>query len=539
MIQAFLDAKAADRPVWIADVRQAAEAGRHSARVSARLLRSDGSTVDFLIPVPQWETPEEQGFAWEYLRASIFNILAAHGGQALQLLYDWNIYTAGLVRMLPGAFQVIEYRRSGYGKTVSVANRIDRACGGRGEFHIIYTTQRPIFPPPERHAETGGVCLAQRLKAAAEKAETGLLCGVDVGGTDVKLALAKDGKLLCVRVLDWDPSRSPTAEGIVEPLVNFIRGAIEDAAPGEKPEAMGVSFPDVVVRDRIVGGETPKTKGMREHAADYEAEFAKLTNLKDTLAELCAPGATVRIINDGHMAAFTAAMEMAHGGREGELDKGVIAHTLGTDLGTGWLSPDGSIPEGPMELYDLLLDLGSGPSQALDSADLRSTRNENSGLPGARRYMGQAAAFRLAWELDPSLLDGFIVQEGDTVRISAEPDMRKPCLAHLMARAEEGHPAAREIFRRIGTHLGQVCREEQWLLHPAADTRFLFGRFVKSPVCFRLLQEGCASVAPDIYLEPADEGLANTPLMRALAQMGSGAVAQYGQAVGALYYALY
>ena len=538
MIETFLDAAARDEPVWIADVRAAAEAEADTAHVSVRLLRPGGGTVDFSIPIPRTETAEGQELVWEYLRATVFNILAVHGGQALQFLYDWDMYTGSLVRMLPRAFQVIERRRSGYGKAVSVANRIDRALGGR-EFDIIYTYAKPLFPAPEPRAAIDGGNLAKRLTEAAARADQGLYCGVDVGGTDIKLVLARDGELLDVRVLDWDPSQSPTAEGIIEPLIAFIRGALDDAAPGQKPDGMGVSFPDVVIRDRIVGGESPKTRGMRENAADYEAEFGKLTDLKDTLAALCAPGAPVHIINDGHMAAFTAAIEMAHGGREGELSRGVIAHTLGTDLGTGWLEPDGSVLQGPMELYDLLLDLGSVPSRALDSADLRSTCNENSGLPGARRYMGQAAAFRLAWALDKSLLDGFTVREGESVRICAQPDMRKPCLAHLMQKAEEGHPAAREVFRRIGMHLGQVCREEDWLLRPGTNTRWLFGRFVKSPVCFELLREGCASVAPHLRLEAADEGLANTPIMKALARQGAGAVAQYGQAVGALYYALF
>ena len=80
---------------------------------------------------------------------------------------------------------------------------------------------------------------------------------------------------------------------------------------------------------------------------------------------------------------------------------GVIAHSLGTDLGTGWLLPDGTIPPIPLEMYDLLLDLGSFPAAALPTEDLRSTRNENSGMAGLRRYLGQAAAYRLAWELEP------------------------------------------------------------------------------------------------------------------------------------------
>ena len=537
MIQSWLDAAAWDEPVWIADVRQAAGEDQDSLPLTVRLLGFDGGTRDFAIPVPRWETGEGRDFAWEYLRAAVFNILAVHSGRRAQFFYDkGNDGLRGLIERLPAAFQINEGQRNGYGKTINVADRLCRSFGGGAFAFDLAGTDLPV---PEPCARKEGADLAKRLKEAAERAERGLFCGVDVGGTDVKLALARDGKLLDVRVLDWDPSRSPAAEGIIRPLMTFIRSALNDAAPGKRPDGLGVSFPDVVIRDRIVGGETPKTKRMRERAEDYEAAFAKLTSLKDTIAALCAPGAPVHIINDGHMAAFTAAMEMAHGDREGEFSRGVIAHTLGTDLGTGWLEPDGSVPEGPMELYDLLLDLGSVPSRALDSVDLRAVRNENSGLPGARRYMGQAAAFRLAWALDKSLLDGFAVREGESVRIRAWPNMRKPCLAHLMQKAEEGHPAAREVFRRIGMHLGQVCREEDWLLRPGTDTRWLFGRFVKSPACFDLLREGCASAAPHIRLEAADEGLANTPIMRALARQGAGAVAQYGQAVGALYYALF
>lgn len=231
-------------------------------------------------------------------------------------------------------------------------------------------------------------------------------------------------------------------------------------------------------------------------------------------------------------------MEIATSGQD-DLAGGIIAHTLGTDLGTGWLDADGSIPEAPMELYDLLLDLGSLPSRMLSPEDLRSVRNENSGLPGARRYMGQAAAFRLAAQLSPSLLRGYVRQEGEVMRIPTAPeDMRKPCLEHLMALAEAGEPSAMEIFRRIGAHLGLLSREMEFLLHPKTNTRFLFGRFVKRQSCFKLLCEGCRETAPHIRLQAADEELARTPLMVQLAKRKDATVAQFGQAVGAIYFSI-
>ena len=107
-----------------------------------------------------------------------------------------------------------------------------------------------------------------------------------------------------------------------------------------------------------------------------------------------------------------------------------------------------------------------------------------------------------------------------------------------MRRAEEGDAAACEIFRRIGEHLGQISREIQVLLSPETERRFLFGRFVRHPRCFALLREGCGRVMPALKLFPADGELARSPLMRELAARGEGYVARFGQAVGALYYAM-
>ena len=100
-----------------------------------------------------------------------------------------------------------------------------------------------------------------------------------------------------------------------------IRAAIsacEDAA-AELPlfDGLGLSFPDIVIGSRILGGETPKTKAMRENPdIDYETEFAKLGRVSETLAALCRASVRVRIINDGPMAAFSAAAELNPSRRE-------------------------------------------------------------------------------------------------------------------------------------------------------------------------------------------------------------------------------
>ena len=135
------------------------------------------------------------------------------------------------------------------------------------------------------------------------------------------------------------------------------------------------------------------------------------------------------------------------------------------------------------------------------------------------------------------MLDGFTEMRDGRLIIRTEPeDLRKPCLEHLMQLVDRGRPAACEVFRRIGFHLGMLSRELGFLLGPDTDERYLYGRFVKSGTCFSLLCEGCREAIQGLKLVAADESLARSTLMRALSAQHGVTVAQFGQAVGALYW---
>ena len=458
---------------------------------------------------------------------------------------------------------------------LNVAARLCRGTGNAPfEMKISDIAAMPVLKSTVE--KTAGQ-LGGRLRAAVDGCARGAYSGMDVGGTDIKLAVSLDGRLLAVKEYDWNPAASPTAEGITEPmlrLISLMRACViadslphdaecvklltaalrKDAADTEMDAAIiacesaaaelplfsgiGLSFPDVVINDRILGGETPKTKGMRENTVlDYETEFAKLAAVGESMARFCMDGIKVRIINDGPMAAFSAAAELAQDGDTQLGESGVIAHSLGTDLGSGWIKADGEIPAIPLELYDLLLDLGSAKQKEYAPEDLRSVRNENSGLAGVRRYLGQAAAYRMAQQLEPALLDGFTEERGAVLSIITAPeDMRKPCLEHIMNAATYGDEAACEIFRRVGANLAQLTKEMEYLLDTGTDRRFLFGRFVKNESCFRLIREGFAEVMPEVSLIAADDGLARSGLMRQLAAREDVTVAQFAQAVSAIYY---
>ena len=92
------------------------------------------------------------------------------------------------------------------------------------------------------------------------------------------------------------------------------------------------------------------------------------------------------------------------------------------------------------------------------------------------------------------------------------------------------------IFQEIGESLAVTWRETDYILQPEAKDRTLFGRLVKLPACFRLMCEGAARREPGLRQFAADENLANTTLMRQLADSPDYTVAQFAQAVGAIYY---
>ncbi|MBR4551731.1 MAG: ROK family protein, partial [Oscillospiraceae bacterium] len=455
MLSDLICAAAQGETLWVPELRAAFASDPDNSKLILRLRLIHGEVRDYPLCLPRWSTSKEQHFVAEFLYANIYNLLSVCSGRELCLYFDpEDKALMSLVQTLEDVFQIHRPNRCSYGKVINIADRLC-AAEGYAPFRFSVAALQDYGPARQEPNEATDAPLAVRLQHLCCAAESPVLCGIDIGGTDIKLCLSVNGRLICTGEYDWNPAASATADGILLPIaeqVSLLRTkAAQTLGLSEPPllDAVGVSFPDIVLGDRILGGETPKTDGLRRNPAlDYEQEFRKLSGLKELLLQQCRSGASVHIINDGHMAAFTAAMELSAEETPTVLQGGLIAHTLGTDLGTGWLQCDGSIPPFPLELYDLILDVGNLPASSVPPEDLRSIRNENSGLPGARRYLGQSAAFRVAQELDPALLQEFTMEEGGRLQIRTKPeDFRKPCLEHLMQEAAAGHPAASEVFR--------------------------------------------------------------------------------------------
>ena len=581
MLKNFLEQAANDKCVYITDVREAFQAeGKRPFHIHVTLY--DRSVRAFDLRLPETAGEDEERFVAEYVYANVYNLLSSLGGLRIDVYLDPADQAAlVLARGLDRVFQLdrAKAERTGYGKCLNVNERILAALFGETErfsFTVRDVKDEPAAEPPK--PVTGKPV----FDSLPDRTRGKMVLGMDIGGTDVKLAVSANGRLALCKEFDWLPSACTRAEGLTGPLLLLARllraagslcmagregevdrasldrrasleemargaAAMERAAGADlRPfDAIGLSFPDVVIQNRIVGGETPKTQGLRDNPAlDYEAQFAQITGLNEALSAFTNRG-PVLCVNDGPMAAFTAAVEQGAAGAD--LSRGFFAHSLGTDLGTGWVRPDGSIPDIPLEVYNFIVDLGVRPQRAYPPEDARSVRSTNSGLPGAlQKYGGQAAVFRLAVERlpqqDPALwreaIDrGLFRWEGERLVVPTAPsDMRKDCLEFFMEQAAAGQSACQELFRQAGEYLAVTWRETEHILRPESGERTLFGRLVKHPACFHLLCQGAARREPGLRLTAADGGLSNTGLMKQLNAYPGCTVAQFAQAVGAAYY---
>ncbi|AEC01345.1 hypothetical protein [Parasphaerochaeta coccoides] len=584
MLKKFLERADADDSVYVSEVREAfQQEGCHPFHCHVKL--HDGSTRCFPLLLPDFSPGSERNFVASYVHAMLYNIISSLGAVKIDIYIDSrNKDIVVLTEELDEVFQTTypKEERTGYGKCLNVNERMLATlyeAGSRFAFHTYDIAQEPPVSdvlPIHPHTDIFG----QLPSISQEK----IVMGMDIGGTDVKLVASIKGHLAIFKEYDWFPAGFTRAEQFLDPLLMLTRlmraatclyaqnrendidktaldryaswehmekgiEAMENAA-GENLhgfDAIGLCFPDVVVRNLIVGGETYKTRGMRGNKdLDYELQFSRIASFGDKLKMFVVPEGSVLLTNDGPMAAFTTAVEMASAGQD--MSTGFFAHTLGTELGTGWVRPDGSIPEIPLEVYNFIIDLGSYRQKEHEPDDIRSINNFNTGLVGTlQKYACQSGVFRLAARnlpaqassvLQEAFDKGFFVRVGDKIIVPTKPtDMRKPCLEFFMKKASEpGQDACADIFRHIGESLGVCWLETEFILHPETKERTLFGRMVKDSVCFNLLNEGATKIVPGLIQHAADGNLAHTRLMKELEKHPDYTVAQFAQAVGAVYY---
>ena len=603
MLSQFLDHARKGNPVYIHEVYSAFQAlpkSEADVMLCVLSLIDQEAEKPFRLSLPKLRnlTLEELDFTKSYIWAEIYNILSGLGGKKMTLYIDTaNTTLMDIVENLNKVFSINEPRnkRVNYGRSINVIDRMLTSLTPEVEgfrFIIKDSSEHPSLTTAADEGRINTTIFTEVVRKIHEKT----ICGLDVGGTDIKAVLVKNGKIDCYKEYDWFPAKFTESKELVDPILLIVRlfraklslqcmtdsqektllmAQMDEALQKDASEvfmlevvtkaeaylnysyqpinALGLCFPDVVVKNKVVGGEVYKTRGIRNNPSiQYEEDFMKLTDLNDALHKLIEPEGQVNICNDGPMASFTAAVEIAAIGDAAEIENGVFAHTLGTELGTGWVKGDGSIPDIPLEVYNFIIDLGSFIERDYPSDDLRSINNFNTELPGTlQKYCSQSGIFRLALKYFPEkrpdlfkeLLDlGYVVEKDHNGHrgyyVPTEPkDMRKPFLEHMMSLPErEGDKVNEQIWRELGEFLAVTWIETEKILHPAAKSRYLFGRLVKNRRCFELIQEGARSIVPELVLKVADSEMANTPLMQQLESDRTYTVAQFAQAVGAVYF---
>ncbi|MGA2765007.1 MAG: hypothetical protein ABSG17_16780 [Spirochaetia bacterium] len=602
-IDSFLEAASSGRPVYITDVSDVLDGHPDAVPVRLTLRAADqpeARELTLFLPRPDAASAEQSAFMRRYLEARVYNILSTFGGRSLTFYRP--VAEKGITALLQSlddsfGIGVAKRRRQGYGRCLNVAERmtdaLDEATTQTASFRFFIEDIDRAPPSAAASAPFNGPPLSSRLKEVPGRIAGAAAIGMDIGGTDIKLIVCVHERIVGYKEYDWFPARFVESCQLVDPIALLARwgrarAAVERIPAAERREtlaslldsvagagardeeiraavdkletylgphlagldAIGMCFPDVVVRNKIVGGEVYKTRGIRGNPAiDFESDFAQITNLDRTLSAFCRPGGRFRNVNDGPMAAFTAALEGAVSGQR-NADDGIIAFTLGTELGTGWLDPAGHLPEIPLEVYNYIIDLGSLPEREFGADDPRSINNFNTGLAGTvQKYVCQSGVFRLALKhfsrsrpdlYDEIFRDGYCTLKDGTISIATEPrDMRKPLLELLMRLAAGGRDETiRDVFREIGEYLAVTCRETKQILGVRVMRPVLFGRVVKDPACMALIREGASRVSPDLLIEVADDDLAATGLMRQLRDDGRYTVAQFAQAVGAVYFSV-
>ena len=603
MISEFLHKAEAGEPVYINTVYNAFQGLKVNDSLTLNcvltLLDNDDLRL-FPIKIPLFSGFKKvDQFIKEYVWAELYNILSSLGGKKMNIYIDESDpHLFEFAHNLNDVFHIGKPRRMrrAYGRAVNVIDRMLETLAPEingFKFHVDTIDNLPEIPKADK-------ALVQNVDIynyVTKNMEGKLFCGIDVGGTDIKIVLVKNGNINCYKEYDWFPAQFTSSSQLVDPICLIVRlmraKASFDAAP-DSPEkqqlngkmvkaldisasedlmlevcnqveafllnnmveidGVGMCFPDVVVRNKVVGGEVYKTRGIRNNPKiDYEKDFTQLTNLNDRIQELIKKDGNVFIINDGPMASFTAAVEIAASDSPHLIKDGVFAHTLGTELGTGWVDAEGKIPDIPLEVYNFIIDLGSYVEKKYTPDDLRSINNFNTGLSGTlQKYTSQSGVFRLAMKYFPDerpdlfqeLIDKeFIVEltmggvKG--FYVPTEPkDQRKPFLEHMMSLPErEGDEVNERIWKELGEFLAVTWIETKKILNPDVNSRVLFGRLVKRKRCYDLMCEGAKSIKNDIQFEVADSSLANTVLMKQLEADPHFTVAQFAQAVGAAYFA--
>lgn len=565
-------------PIYISDLQMKIAGLPEEERQIIRLLllvdeRGRYRELSFLFPKGK-ELKENAGLYEKYLLAMINNLLVSFGGALLKLYFDLS--DKNLAEMAARAlsrFQADHVRndRTGYGVYLNYINRMNVFLGlGKFRIEVCALEAWPDLDEMEQYfiylPEDGGK-EQDILRRSAVEMEDRTFCSLDVGGNSIKGAVVQDGKVKVLKEYQWYPTGYKVAEEMNAPMIlmvrflsactglldkegtlDRIRETLDSQMPyhqllkwTEKLEEEGIrtkerfdsvviGFPDIVVHNKIAGGESFKQLGLKNNPdTDYEIEFFKTSDIDRMVAGYVKKGAPVVVLNDGNAASYITSVEQAFSADNFIDAYGMFANTIGTEMGTGFISRAGTIQHIPLEGFQHVIDLGNEAYASYPAADIRSVCSMNTGIPGTiQKYISQLGLFRMAvtalYEAkDP--LYGRLLEEGlinyaperdSLTTVTAPKDRRGQLTRRLIAQLDERTSAVEAAFRTMGKALGVLIDQDKMIFPEIVTTRLLSGGIIANNRAYELLTEGLHAHNPTYNVMRLDEETMYSPLLRSI-----------------------
>lgn len=423
-----------------------------SQQYQAAIAQGQGEWIDLALVFPdavqRLQLPastEVNDWTESYFTARLFNWMTVASPQQILLKSPENEQIREKLQVAIQRLQVPPLNRM-----AGILTRFNEA-----EFKVALVNELPAAVAAPNDGQTDWPGLAE-----------GLLAGIDLGGTDLKIVLVKDGELILEREQVWDvkPKAFTSGEQYAQAMIDFLEVCLEEAGEGY-PKAIGISFPDVIKRNQVLGGMTSKYQALRqpfmEPAGEWldEIGYWQLFNgsvrvLADRLSayfsEKSGSLVPARITNDGNVGSLWAAVQTGK--------QGVLNFSLGTSLAGGYCaSPTAFDRAGIFEVGNLMVRVGE-PGYA------RFCHNAFGFAGSGQQLLSQDAVFTLA--LEAGILDEYPTgQEAQTLKA-------------LQARIDE--PEIQQIFEQMGRFLVDVYEVVQEAAPgQEANQLVLFGRGVR------------------------------------------------------------
>ena len=358
-----------------------------------------------------------------YLATYLYDLMGGRGTETVGVYCEDSDFTAELLARLERLFpaDVVPTGKPGYSHMRKTLRDAYQRDGGfyrasreeaRGEAEEVVEVE-----------EAGALPALEALKESR-----GVVVGIDAGGTDLKLAIYRDGELIYHKEHNWTPKTFTEAEmhlGSIEALIklglisikiaqeqdvdlsaelagledsktsidrirSFVR-KVEDRYGTDfyqQLDAVGISWPDIIIGERIVN-KANKVQGLM-NLADPEQSQAELDRITGMEAEISGRfnDVPVGVINDGNVGAFWASVELGRGN--------VVGLSMGTSCGAGYVDSNG-------ETSRFLTDMGG---TVINMTEDPATAHSYSGIPGsAQKHLSQQGVFRLAEQFGLDVTD--------------------------------------------------------------------------------------------------------------------------------------